>query len=146
MDARFPSSPSRGAAFVRLNLQSRTYDSSLQSRNSVRWVSRLYVGLFLTFLYDHAVFTILPSGASTSSGTIATHRPVSTHGLALAVIIGGIALGIWAFWLLVVRTRKLKLKANVASAEASESSPLLAVQYQAPMNLQVRSSMIFPRT
>lgn len=88
-------------------------------------------------------FTLLPSGTSTS-GTIATHRLVSTHtSLALAGIIGGISLGILAVWLLVVRTRKLK--GNAASAGTSESSPLL-VQYQAPLNLQVGSSMKFPHT
>lgn len=80
-----------------------------------------------------SVFTILSSGTSTSS-TLATHRPGFTHDWALAATIGGIALGIWAVWLLVVRIRK----ANVASTEANEFSPLL-VQYQAPMNLQVRS-------
>lgn len=86
------------------------------------------------------VFTILPSGTSTS-GTIATHRLVFTHDWALAATIGGIALGIWVVWLLVVRTRKLKFKANVASTEASESSPLL-VQYQAPMNLQTYTATL----
>lgn len=74
-------------------------------------------------------------------GTIATHRLVFTHDWALAATIGGIALGIWVVWLLVVRTRKLKFKANVASTEASESSPLL-VQYQAPMNLQTYTATL----
>jgi hypothetical protein len=78
-----------------------------------------------------AGFTLLPS-----SGTVATHRLVSTNSFALAGIIGGIAIGIWAVWLLVVRIRKLKLKANVASAGTSETSPLL-VRYQAPTDLQV---------
>ncbi|KAG1804380.1 heterokaryon incompatibility protein-domain-containing protein [Suillus variegatus] len=84
-------------------------------------------------------FTLLPSGTSTS-GTIATHRLVSTHtSLALAGIIGGISLGILAVWLLVVRTRKLK--GNAASAGTSESSPLL-VQYQAPLNLQTYTAKL----
>jgi len=93
---------------------------------------------------------MIPSFSSTTqssaptSGTITTHRSVSTHSLALAGIIGGIVLGIWAVWLLVVRIRKLKLKANVVSAGTSETSPLL-VRYQAPTDLQVGSSMTFPR-
>ncbi|KAG1763838.1 heterokaryon incompatibility protein-domain-containing protein [Suillus occidentalis] len=86
------------------------------------------------------VFTILPSGTLTS-GIIATHRPVFTHDWALAATIGVIAVGIWVVWLLVVLIRKLKLKTNVASTEASESSPLL-VQYQAPMNLQTYTAKL----
>lgn len=91
------------------------------------------------------MFTILPSYGTSTSDASATHRPVFTHDWALAATIGGIALGIWAVWLLVVHIRTLKLKANVASTEASEFSPLL-VQYQAPINLQVRNSMTFLRT
>ncbi|KAG2755201.1 HET-domain-containing protein [Suillus brevipes Sb2] len=83
-----------------------------------------------------SVFTILSGGTSTS-GTLATHRPGFTHDWALAATIGGIALGIWAVWLLVVRIRK----ANVASTEANEFSPLL-VQYQAPMNLQTYTATL----
>ncbi|KAG2067409.1 HET-domain-containing protein [Suillus decipiens] len=76
----------------------------------------------------------LPGGAPTS-GTIATYHPISIHSWALVGIIGGIALGIWAVWSLVIHIRKAKLKAKVASTGTSESSPLL-VRYQAPINLQ----------
>ncbi|KAG1742782.1 heterokaryon incompatibility protein-domain-containing protein [Suillus paluster] len=57
------------------------------------------------------------------TGIIETVSPVSTHGLALVGIIGGLALGVWVVWLSVVRT--CKLRAYVASDGTSESAPLL---------------------
>ncbi|KAG2141000.1 heterokaryon incompatibility protein-domain-containing protein [Suillus clintonianus] len=83
---------------------------------------------------------ILPSGVTTSDA-LATRRPVATHGLALAGIIGGVALGVCVVWLLVARIRLRKLKANVASTGTSESSPLL-VQYQAPIDLQTHTAKL----
>ncbi|KAG1754315.1 heterokaryon incompatibility protein-domain-containing protein [Suillus lakei] len=49
-----------------------------------------------------------------------THGPVSTHVLALIGIIGGVALGVLVFWLLIF----LKFKATVAPDGTSESAPL----------------------
>ncbi|KAG0696439.1 hypothetical protein DFH29DRAFT_950945, partial [Suillus ampliporus] len=49
--------------------------------------------------------------------------PVSTHGLSLVGIIGRVALGVCVFWLLIVRTCKLKV--NIISHGTSESTPLL---------------------
>ncbi|KAG1749223.1 heterokaryon incompatibility protein-domain-containing protein [Suillus lakei] len=58
----------------------------------------------------HAGLTILPS-------------PVSTYGLALVGIIGGVAVGAFLLWLLIIPTCKLKV--NIASDRTSESAPLL---------------------
>ncbi|KAG1825504.1 heterokaryon incompatibility protein-domain-containing protein [Suillus subaureus] len=60
-----------------------------------------------------------PSFSATQSRVIeSTLSPVSTHGLVLAGIIGGVALGVWVLWFV----RTCKPKANVT---VNESSPLL---------------------
>ncbi|KAG2339543.1 HET-domain-containing protein [Suillus weaverae] len=63
--------------------------------------------------------------ARLSTGVLVTLGPISTHGLALGGIIGGVlvALGVCILWLFVVRSRKLK--AYVASGGTSESTPPL---------------------
>jgi len=64
--------------------------------------------------------------------------------LALVGIIGGVALGFWVLWLLIVRISKLK--ANVASDGTSESAPLLNPDQIIRTDLQVRNSMASPLT
>ncbi|KAG2338559.1 HET-domain-containing protein [Suillus weaverae] len=63
--------------------------------------------------------------ARLSTGVLVILSPISTHGLALGGIIGGVlvALGVCILWLFIVRS--CKLKAYVASGGTSESTPPL---------------------